>query len=98
MTDLGLSETFDSELRVPPITTISALKRVLREVELFPGEVELREAIDMLTQAGFGTSKENMNSRMQIGVKKLLSIVEMARQEPENVAERLLGALLGLGM
>ncbi len=67
-------------------------------MELFPNEAELRGAINMLTEAGFGTDRDLMNSRMQIGVKKLLSIIEMARQEPENVAERLLGALLGLGM
>lgn len=53
----------------------------------------------MLTEAGFGTKQDgNMNSRMQIGVKKLLSIIEMARQEPESVAERLLNGLIGLGM
>lgn len=53
----------------------------------------------MLTEAGFGANKEgNLNSRMQIGIKKLLSIVEMARQEPDNVTERLLNGLIGLGM
>lgn len=53
----------------------------------------------MLTEAGFGTNKDGvMNSRMQIGIKKLLSTIEMARQEPDNVAERLLNALIGLGM
>ncbi|KAF5363987.1 hypothetical protein D9756_000253 [Leucocoprinus leucothites] len=99
LTDLGLSETFDSELRVPPITDIASLDRVLREVELFPSERQHQEAIRMLTEAGFGTNKEgNMNSRMQIGIKKLLSTIEMARQEPDNVAERLLNALIGLGM
>ncbi|KAJ3572263.1 hypothetical protein NP233_g3205 [Leucocoprinus birnbaumii] len=99
LTDLGLSETFDSEQRVPPITTIQSLDRVLREVELFPNDSQHQDAIRMLTEAGFGSQREgNMNSRMQIGIKRLLSIVEMARQEPDNVAERLLNALIGLGM
>jgi vesicle-fusing ATPase len=99
MQDLGLADIFDSELRVPPITTISALDRVLREVELFSSENEYREAIRMLTEAGFGSNDDgNMNSRMQIGIKKLLSMIEMARQEPGYVAERLLNALMGLGM
>jgi vesicle-fusing ATPase len=37
-----------------------------------------------------------MDSKMQIGIKRLLSIIEMARQEPDNVAERLMNALVGL--
>ncbi|XP_006456762.1 hypothetical protein AGABI2DRAFT_188589 [Agaricus bisporus var. bisporus H97] len=99
MNDLGLANIFDSELRVPPITTIAALDHVLREVELFSQENEYRETIRTLTEAGFGAGDDmNMNSRMQIGIKRLLSMIEMARQEPEYVAERLLNALMGLGM
>lgn len=98
LTDLGLSETFDSEMRVPPISNLKALERVLREVELFPSGDERRRALRMLEDAGLGSSKDQLSSKLQIGVKKLLSIIEMARQEPENVAERLAGALMGLGM
>jgi vesicle-fusing ATPase len=84
---------------VPPITTISALDRVLREVELFPTGGQHKEAMRMLTEAGLGSNeKDNLNSKMQIGIKKLLSTIEMARQEPDNVAERLLNVLIGLGM
>lgn len=98
LTDLGLSETFDSEMRVPPISNLKALERVLREVELFPSGDERRRALRMLEDAGLGSSQDQLSSKLQIGIKKLLSIIEMARQEPENVAERLAGALMGLGM
>ncbi|KAL1737610.1 hypothetical protein HDZ31DRAFT_71019 [Schizophyllum fasciatum] len=94
LTDLGLSEVFDSELRIAPITTLSALERVLKEVELFPTSEGRRSAMRMLESAGFGHDQET--SRLQIGIKKLLSMVEMARQEPDSMAERLTSALMGL--
>ena len=97
LTDLGLSETFDSELRVPPISSLRALEHVVQEVELFPSEQEQRRAIRMLGEAGFGSDRDGLSSSgLHIGVKKLLSIIEMARQEPESISERLVGALLEL--
>ena len=95
---LGLSETFDAELRVPPITSLRALEVVLKEVSLFPSDDERRQAVAMLAQAGFGNSEDEETSRLNIGIKKLLSMVEMARQEPDATAERLTNALMGLGM
>lgn len=95
LTDLGLSETFDSEMRVPPISSLRALEHVIQEVQLFSSEQEQRRAIRMLAEAGFGSDRDGL-SRLQIGVKRLLSIIEMARQEPESISERLVGALLEL--
>ena len=95
LTDLGLSETFDSELRVPPISSLASLEYVLRDVKLFESSRDRQEAMRMLTDAGFAREE---TSSLQIGVKKLLSIIEMARQEPENVGQRLTGALMGIGM
>lgn len=83
LTDLGLSETFDSELRVPPITNLTALEYVLHEVGLFASGDERRQAIQMLKDSGFG-GKDEYSSKLQIGVKKLLSVIEMARQEHHN--------------
>jgi vesicle-fusing ATPase len=98
LTDLGLDDTFDSEIRVPPITDLLALEHVLQEVELFPSDHERQRALRMLQDAGFTSRRGDFDSKLQIGIKKLLSMVEMARQEPENVAERLTTALMGLGM
>ncbi|KAJ3516142.1 hypothetical protein NLJ89_g1302 [Agrocybe chaxingu] len=95
LTDLGLSETFDSELRVPPISSLRALEYVVQEVELFPSEQQRRRAIRMLEDAGFG-GRDDLTPKLQIGIKKLLGIVEMARQEPEAVAERLTSSLMDL--
>lgn len=93
LTDVGLA-SFDAELRVPPITDLNALDHVLGAVELFHSKHDRTRAVGMLRQAGFGTE----DGRLSIGIKRLLSVVEMARQEPEAVAERLTSSLMGLGM
>lgn len=98
LVETQLSEVFDADLRVPPITTLSALDVVLREVELFQSDEERKRAIRQIEEAGFGKDTGGYGGRMEIGVKKLLSIIEMARQEPENVAERLVSALMGFKM
>ena len=48
----------------------------------------------MLQQAGLGG--QDMDTGLNIGIKKLLSVIEMARQEPEAVGERLVTSLMGL--
>jgi vesicle-fusing ATPase len=99
LTELGLSDVFDSELRVPPISNLSSLERVLREVQLFSSENELRQTMRMLADAGFAVdlnAEEDAALHLQVGIKKLLSIVEMARQEPERAGERLVSAIINL--
>jgi vesicle-fusing ATPase len=99
LTEIGLSEVFDSELRVPPISNLAGLEYVIRELGLFQSPREAQNAIRMLEDAGFARGEDGeTSSRLHIGIKKLLSIIEMARQEPENAANRLTSALMGLGM
>ncbi|EGO27733.1 hypothetical protein SERLADRAFT_461671 [Serpula lacrymans var. lacrymans S7.9] len=99
LTEIGLSESFDSELRVPPIATLRALENVLHAVQLFHTSEEANNARRLLSQAGFASDEaDETSATLHIGIKKLLSIIEMARQEPDNMAERLTGALMGLGM
>lgn len=72
---------------------------MLKALELFPSSEQRRQAMQMVEQAGLGGGGEDeTTSKLNIGVKKLLSVVEMARQEPEAIGERLTGALMGLGM
>ena len=99
LTDTQLFEGFDSELYVPPIASLSALEHVIKEVELFSREEEHQDVIRQLENVGYSRD-ENAQSRLKlsIGVKKLLSVIEMARQEPEAVGDRLLTGLMGLGM
>lgn len=91
LTEMQMSEVFDSQIRVPPISSLRCLEIVLKEVELFRSSDERRRAMGMLEQAGFAG-----DGRLNVGVKKLLSVIEMARQEPEEVSERLVTALMGL--
>jgi vesicle-fusing ATPase len=100
LSDLGFSESFDSELRVPPITSLRALEYIVHEVELFERREDRKAAIRMLDEAGFGpgSSMDGLSSKLQIGVKRLLTVIEMARQEPDNAGQRLVSSLMGLGM
>lgn len=86
-----MNEVFDADIRVPPITNLRALDRVLDEVQLFSSRSDRGRALGMLEQAGF--SEEG---RLNVGIKKLLSVIEMARQDPNDVAEKLCSALMGL--
>jgi vesicle-fusing ATPase len=98
LTDVGLA-SFDAELRVPPITDLNALDHVLEAVELFRSSRDRTRAVTMLREAGLGNTDERSGvGRLSIGIKRLLSVIEMARQEPEAVAERLTSSLMGLGM
>ena len=81
---------------MPPIASLRSLTYVLDEVQLFSHRGEREKAIQML-EAGLGGDDET-SSRLNIGIKKLLSVIEMSRQEPENVADRLISSLMGLGM
>nr|GAT52827.1 predicted protein [Mycena chlorophos] len=95
LTDLGFEE-FNQVMRVPPITSLSALDYVLRDTKLFRTKEDHREAIEMLRDAGFDRKADDPKARLSIGIKRLLSLIEMARQEPEGVAERLVAALMDL--
>ncbi|KAH7923664.1 AAA-domain-containing protein [Leucogyrophana mollusca] len=99
LTELGLSDVFDSELRVPPISNLRSLSVVLRDVQLFDTPEEFNATMQLLADAGFATSpshEEDAPLKMQVGIKKLLSMIEMARQEPGHAGERLMSSLVGL--
>lgn len=80
LNEMELSEVFDAQIRVPAISSLQALDKVLREVELFTSEQEHRRCLETLQQAGLGQT-----GKMNVGVKKLLNLVEMARQDQDKV-------------
>lgn len=92
LAEMQMSDIFDSQIHIPSITDLRSLEMVLKDAELFTSSSDRRQAMGMLEQAGFG-----VEGRLNIGIKKLLSIIEMARQEPEQGAERLVSAIIGLG-
>jgi vesicle-fusing ATPase len=86
--EMEMSESFDADIRVPAINDLQSVEKIIREVELFDDEQGLQHAMGLLRQAGFGNE-----GKLNIGVKKLLSMAEMARQDP-NPAEKLAGSLI----
>jgi vesicle-fusing ATPase len=86
--DMEMSESFDADIRVPAINDLQSVERIIRDVELFDDEQGLQHAMSLLRQAGFGEE-----GKLNIGVKKLLSMTEMARQDPDP-AEKLVGSLI----
>ncbi|KAH0840245.1 P-loop containing nucleoside triphosphate hydrolase protein [Lanmaoa asiatica] len=96
ITDLGFSEVFDASIKVPPISHLGQLEVVLRSVGLFADDSELHETLRQLSSAGFprnASEAETPTLPLLVGIKKLLSIIEMARQEPESVGQRLMNGL-----
>lgn len=90
---------FDSDQRVPPVSDLRSLEYILEDVRLFKTGEERRAAIQMLSSIGFASDRNDESSaKRNVGIKKLLSVIEMARQEPDSVAHRLFNSLVSLGM
>lgn len=77
--DTQLAEIFDSQIRIPPMNTLRSLEIVFKEVELFSSSEFRKYAMGKIEQAGFAGE-----DKLNVGVKKLLSVVEMARQETDE--------------
>lgn len=75
LTDMDVMDAFGADIRVPALDSLQQLNIVLRDVELFRNQQEEQRAMQLLAQAGF-----NNEGRLNIGVKKLLSLAEMCRQ------------------
>ena len=52
----------------------------------------------MLPVHGLWSGVEDGARGLDIGIKRLISIIERAKQQPEELAERLTSELMGLGM
>ncbi len=92
LSHLGLAP-FDAKLPVARITDPIAVDRVLEAVELFRSTHDRAHAVDMLRQAGL--KKDYWHG---VGIKRLLGVIEMARQDPKAVAESLVSLFKGLGI
>jgi vesicle-fusing ATPase len=92
--NLQMSDLFDSEMYVSPISSLQAMQDAIAELELFSEPSDLETVRSELKRAGFGMGDEIESSKHAIGIKKLLSIVEMVRQEPNNVPKRLVNAIM----
>ncbi|KAI8085172.1 P-loop containing nucleoside triphosphate hydrolase protein [Halteromyces radiatus] len=75
---MDMIDAFASEIQVPTITSLSEIDIVLQKMELFNEQ----ERSDALIELG---TVENMT--LSIGIKKLLMVIEMARQDTDKVSK-----------
>lgn len=92
LTDMGMQDSFAADIRVPPIDSLEQLEAVIRAVDLFPDARQHAQAMQALQSAGMGEE-----GRLAVGVKKLLSILEMCRQDQAQAGPKLVSELMGLG-
>lgn len=84
---MNMTEEFSAEIYVPTITSLEGVDAVLQQLELFE-EVERTRALSILSDA-------NMDQKLTIGVKKLLMVIEMARQDEDKV-DKFVNTMLAL--
>ncbi|BGP37599.1 transport between ER and Golgi ATPase protein [Rhodotorula kratochvilovae] len=95
LTEMDAMDAFSTSLAVPAITTLPQLRSVLESVELFPPQSgELDRAMSALEQAGL--ARAGQEGRWAVGVKRLLSLCEMCRQDGGAAGEKLVTELVGM--
>lgn len=77
---MDVESAFDTDIPVSPIDSLDGVDRCLREVQLFANSGDHQRAMQLLREARFG---EDGRAELLVGVKKLLSMAEMARQDPD---------------
>lgn len=87
LNDMDLAEAFLADIRVPNISSLRSVDHVLRETQLFASEEQHARCLQLLASAGLG-----QDGRINIGIKKLLSEIEMARLD-DDPADKLTAAL-----
>jgi len=96
--ELEMVELFDSELRIAPVTSLRALESVLDEVQLLQEGSERRQFMSDVNQAFQPRTRDEQTiygeTKLSIGVKKLLNLTEMARLDPGQVGARLVSSLI----
>ncbi|KAI8394261.1 P-loop containing nucleoside triphosphate hydrolase protein [Radiomyces spectabilis] len=84
---MDMADAFDSEIYVPTITSLEGVDIVLQQLGLFTDE-ERKRTLSILSDA-------KMDEKLAIGIKKLLMIIEMARQDADKI-EKFVNTLLSL--
>ncbi|KEI42172.1 uncharacterized protein L969DRAFT_84044 [Mixia osmundae IAM 14324] len=86
--DMQLYDSFAADIPVPAVDNLDSLIRIVDDVKLFRDQADFKRAVQLLQSARFGE-----DGRFSIGIKKLLGLVEMARQDP-SPADKLVSGLL----
>lgn len=78
--DMDFDDAFSAELFVPNIESLQAIRIVLTELQAFPDN-EIEAILDQYRKICETNSTIPNSTKLSIGIKKLLMIVERARQE-----------------
>ncbi|ORY80718.1 vesicle-fusing ATPase [Leucosporidium creatinivorum] len=95
LADMDALDAFASSLRVPALSSLREISSVLRDVSLFSSKEEEARAMTLLQQAGF--AEETKVGQLSLGVKKLLNVAEMCRQDQDGAGEKLVTSLMEMG-
>lgn len=95
LADMDALDAFASSIRVPALSSLREISSVLRDVSLFSSKDEEGRAMTLLQQAGF--AEETKVGQLSLGVKKLLNVAEMCRQDQDGAGEKLVTSLLEMG-
>ncbi|RHZ57043.1 hypothetical protein Glove_395g6 [Diversispora epigaea] len=82
---MNMSDCFNSEIYVPHISELSAVDTVLQELTLFNDEERIR-VLEILQEDEI---------KLKIGIKKLLMIIEMSRQDVDKV-DKFVSTIMGI--
>lgn len=74
---MDMAEAFNADIKVPTISDLAQVDKAILELKLF-SESERQQAFQLLRESG-------IDGKFSIGIKKLLMIVEMARQDVDKV-------------
>jgi len=85
--NMDMSDCFNSELYISNIADLQSISHVLDDSQLFSPE-EKREALERLRISG-------IDQRISIGIKKLMMVIEMSRQDVDKV-DKFVNTLMGL--
>ncbi|KAJ8662918.1 hypothetical protein O0I10_001094 [Lichtheimia ornata] len=85
--DMDIADAFDTKIYISTLTSLAAVETVLKELGLF-SDRERQRAMSVLHDAG-------VDGKISIGIKKLLMITEMARQDTDKV-EKFCNTILSL--
>ncbi|GAA5849414.1 hypothetical protein JCM9279_000898 [Rhodotorula babjevae] len=102
LTEMDAMDAFATTVSVPALTSLSQISAVLDSVGLFPSSDQGAQAqggekdrvMRALEQAGIEQAARD--GRWAVGVKRLLGVCEMCRQDGERAGDKLVAELVGL--
>jgi len=100
LTEMDAMDAFATTVSVPALTSLSQISAVLDSVGLFGSTssgaqgAEKDRVMRALEQAGIEQAARD--GRWAVGVKRLLGVCEMCRQDGERAGDKLVAELVGL--